>query len=87
MKHSKGAGNVALGAILSSLLLPVLLTGQVSRCSITGTVTDSQGNRIPDARVLLTQQSTGLERLTATSSQGTFFFERPASWSLCRQIF
>ncbi len=73
MKHSKDAETIALGVLFLFLIFPAFLSGQVSRCSITGTVTDSQGNRIPDARVRLTEQSTGLERLTATSSQGTYF--------------
>ena len=53
---------------------------QVAECSLTGTVTDPQGNRIPDAVVTVVQQSTGLVRTTLSNSQGTYLFDHlPAS--------
>jgi len=49
---------------------PVL--AQVERTAITGTVTDSQGNRVPQAQVRATENATGLQRQTETTSQGTY---------------
>ena len=48
------------------------LTAQVARCSLTGTVTDPQGNRIPGAVVTAIQNTTGLARQTLSNSQGTY---------------
>ena len=49
-----------------------MLRAQVDRAAITGTVTDQQGNRIPQAHVLAIQSATGLQRETLTTSQGTY---------------
>lgn len=71
----------ARNAFLVPLLFPALLVlslgaahawAQTERTSLTGTVVDPQGNRIPQARVLAVQESTGLERETETSSQGSY---------------
>jgi Carboxypeptidase regulatory-like domain/TonB dependent receptor len=45
---------------------------QVESSSLTGTVTDQQGRRIPNAKVRATQAATGLERETETTSQGNY---------------
>ncbi len=45
---------------------------QVESSSLTGTVTDQQGKRIPDAKVRATQAATGLQRETETTSQGDY---------------
>ena len=45
---------------------------QLSRSSITGTVSDAQGARIPKALVIATEESTGLQRQTETTSQGIY---------------
>ena len=45
---------------------------QVARSALTGTVTDQQGARIPQARVKATDIATGLQRETATNSQGMY---------------
>jgi hypothetical protein len=44
----------------------------VDRSAITGTVTDPQGNRVPQSTVRATGKSTGFERETLTTSQGTY---------------
>src|ERR1700730_15126249 len=45
---------------------------QVESSSLTGTVTDQQGKRIPHAKVRATQVATGLQRETETTSQGNY---------------
>jgi hypothetical protein len=53
-------------------ICPIVLRAQVDRAAITGTVTDQQGNRIPQSRVRATESSTGFQRETLTTSQGTY---------------
>ncbi len=48
------------------------LIAQTERTNLTGLVTDPQGNRIPQAKVIAVQTETGLRRQTATNSQGTY---------------
>jgi hypothetical protein len=60
-----------------SLTLALVVSGapayaQVDRTAITGTVTDEQGERIPQANVHATESATGLQRETLTTSQGTY---------------
>jgi hypothetical protein len=45
---------------------------QVERSSLTGTVTDQQGKRIPHAKVRVIETNTGLRRETETRSQGDY---------------
>ncbi len=49
-----------------------LVLAQVDRTAMTGTVTDPQGNRVPQCRVRATGNATGFERETLTTSQGTY---------------
>src|SRR5580700_6805589 len=55
-----------------AILNPNFLYAQVNRTSITGTVTDQQGHRIPQCRVHAKEAATGFERATQTTSQGTY---------------
>jgi hypothetical protein len=59
-------------ALILLHLVTVLAYAQVSRTALTGTVSDEQGGRVPDALVKVTDASTGLQRETITSSQGTY---------------
>ncbi|HLH02722.1 MAG TPA: TonB-dependent receptor [Bryobacteraceae bacterium] len=64
---------ICLGRVILlafSLVLPNF--AQPARTSITGTVTDAQGARVPEALVIATDKSTGLERQTKTTSQGIY---------------
>ncbi len=45
---------------------------QAGSSSLTGTVTDQQGKRIPHAKVRAAQAATGLQRETETTSQGSY---------------
>ncbi len=51
---------------------PVISLAQASRAAITGTVTDQQNNRIPQAKIRATRDATGFERETQTTSQGAY---------------
>jgi len=53
-------------------LSPAVLQAQVDRTALTGTVTDQQGNRVPQSRVRATEAATGFQRETLTTSQGTY---------------
>src|ERR1035438_10833914 len=50
----------------------IALRAQVDRTGITGTVTDQQGNRVPQSSVRATETGTGFQRETSTTSQGTY---------------
>jgi hypothetical protein len=58
--------------LLFQQLSPIALRAQVDRTAITGTVTDQQGNRVPQSTVRATESATGLRRETLTTSQGTY---------------
>ena len=66
----------ALSSCLASVLLIVSCSGvvraQVGSSSLTGTVTDEQGKRIPNAQIQATDRATGLQRETETTSQGNY---------------
>jgi hypothetical protein len=59
-------------AIFSVSLLAPYSTAQVDRAGLTGTVTDSSGRVLPQARVTATQISTGLKRETTSSAVGIY---------------
>lgn len=61
-----------LPAILFQPLTPVLLRAQVDRTAITGTVIDQEGKRVPQATVRATENATGFQRETATTSEGAY---------------
>ena len=62
--------------LVSPAVLLISLCGmaraQVDSSSLTGTVTDQQGKRIPKAKVRATQGTTGLQRETETTSEGNY---------------
>ena len=51
---------------------PVALLAQVDRTAITGTVSDQQGKRVPQCQVRAIEKSTGFQRETLTTSQGSY---------------
>ena len=51
---------------------PILLHAQVDRTSITGTVVDQLGSRVPQCKVRAIETATGLQRETLTTSQGSY---------------
>jgi hypothetical protein len=59
----------------ASIFLPIIALvayAQVSRTTLTGTVTDEQKGRVPLAMVKVIETATGLQRKTMTSSQGIY---------------
>jgi hypothetical protein len=62
--------------VLSFFLFPplssIVLRAQVDRTAITGTVTDQQGNRVPQCAVRAIESATGFQRETLTTSQGSY---------------
>ena len=62
--------------LISSFLLASVASGfaQVDTGSIVGTVADDAQQRLPGATIHLRQQSTGIERETKSSSDGSFTF-------------
>jgi hypothetical protein len=58
--------------LLFQMLGPIVLQAQVERTAMTGTVTDQQGNRVPQATVRATGSATGFVRETQTTSTGTY---------------
>ena len=62
---------LSVGCICFASLCGVAL-GQSGSSTLTGTITDEQGKRIPHAKVRVTQAATGLQRQTETTSQGSY---------------
>ncbi len=54
------------------VLLSGELTAQVVTATLTGSIRDSSGASIPDAKVTVTQKSTGTSRTTNSSSDGVY---------------
>jgi hypothetical protein len=61
--------------VFCALALASFGFAQLDRSSLNGTVTDGHGNRVPSVRVAAIDPTTGLERKTETSSQGTYVFD------------
>jgi Carboxypeptidase regulatory-like domain len=66
---------VAVAAAITVIVGALCLRAQVAQCSLTGTVTDPQGNRVPGAIITVEQNATGLSRTTLTNSQGTYLLD------------
>ena len=64
---------VALAAL--ACLSAILLMAQSYQGSVRGTVTDSTGAPVPNAKVILTNDGTGEARSTFTNSEGGYDFE------------
>ncbi len=71
MKPSKIKTTVQLFALFFSVSCGLTVFGQ-STTTLQGTVSDPQGAVMPNARVLLKNQTTGLERTTQTDSEGNY---------------
>jgi carboxypeptidase family protein len=62
-------------AILVVLSLAVGVNAQTFRGAINGTVSDPSGALVPNAAVKATENSTGIDHNTVTTSEGTFAFQ------------
>src|SRR5437660_2870562 len=75
LRHSNvrtfGASLLAL-VLVSTLNLPTLLRAQVTGGTISGTVTDSTGRVIAEARIEITNPATGINRTVTTNADGVY---------------
>src|ERR1035438_3964679 len=61
--------------VLAALLIgfsPWKLSSQVDRTSMTGTIEDSSGRRVPGVSISVTHLSTGLSRTSVSDAQGAY---------------
>lgn len=63
-----------LPVLLGMLLLPIALWAQGGEATITGTVHDTSGAVIPNANIVLTNQSSNAVRVTKSNGTGFFSF-------------
>src|SRR5258708_36661102 len=64
---------IALGfAILLSFCLPTQVSAQVVGATISGTVTDASGSKMPGVDIVITNVGTGIATTTNTKGEGTF---------------
>src|SRR5882762_1057424 len=61
-----------LGAILLAFSGPAV--GQAVNATLLGTVTDSSGAAVPNAKVLITETNTGISRTSQTNDSGNYVF-------------
>jgi len=59
-------------ALLLSFCLPAQVSAQVVGATISGTVTDSSGSKMPGVDIVITNVATGIATTTATKGEGTF---------------
>src|SRR5204863_3277626 len=59
-------------AVLLSLLLPMYAAAQTVSGTILGTVTDSSGSVVPNAKVTILNEGTGLTRTVQTDANGEY---------------
>ena len=64
---------VTIASLAAALYSPLTTSAQTaSTGAMSGTVTDQSGAAVPDAKVVVTSASTGLERNVQTNSDGTY---------------
>jgi hypothetical protein len=70
--------------LLLALLLPALLPAQNISCSLAGTVQDSTGAVVSNAKVTLTGQENGFVRTVTTNNEGFFSYPdlTPATFTI-----
>jgi hypothetical protein len=85
LKNLGGIGPwlVALG-LLITLSLPCRVAAQIDRGEITGTVEDPSGAVVPNVRILLTNDATGVTAATQSTNTGTYVFGNllPATYTI-----
>jgi hypothetical protein len=59
-------------AMLLTFFLPSQVSAQVVGATISGTVTDASGSKMPDVDVVVTNVATGIATSTTTKGEGTF---------------
>jgi hypothetical protein len=87
-QNTRTGRNARMLAVLLGLCaficLPLSLLGQIDTGSVTGTVTDSTGARLPHAGITLTNTKTGVMTSVLSTSSGTYVFEalNPGTYNL-----
>src|SRR5437879_6428952 len=59
-------------AAVSLLLFPFLTIAQSDLSTITGTIKDPSGSTVPNAKLTISNEATGVERRTKSSESGSF---------------
>lgn len=70
--HHKGVSSAL--AALSVIVFSSVACGQAVRGSLLGTVTDSSGAVVPNAKVPITEMNTGISRSSQTNDSGNYMF-------------
>jgi hypothetical protein len=78
--------NLRIQILLLPLLASVSISAQVGRTSLTGTVMDEQGKRVPSAKVQATNSATGLRRETETNAFGAYVLPDMATGTFSIEI-
>lgn len=63
-----------LALLVAALGLPCLLTAQLDRGEITGTVQDPSGAVVPNATITVTNDATNVKQVTQSTSSGSYTF-------------
>ena len=71
-RHGQRCTTMALVS-LAILMVPGLIWGQTSTGTIGGTVTDATGAVIPGAQITIVNAETGVQTLSETGINGTYF--------------
>lgn len=84
--------HTVFASILLALVFPLLFAGssayaQSTFASITGTVTDTSGAIVPNARIVVTNQATGIQSSAQSNAAGIYAVPQlnPGSYSLRAQ--
>ena len=73
----------ALGLLLA-LCIPLQLAAQIDRGEITGTVEDQSGAVVANARIVVTNDATGVKAQTQSTNTGTYVFDNllPSTYTI-----
>jgi hypothetical protein len=78
--------HLVVGVVLC--LIPTLLRAQVINATFLGTVTDSSGGVIPNAKVTVLEEKTGITRTAQTNGSGNYVFADmpPGTYSVSAEV-
>jgi hypothetical protein len=84
----KWLGMNLLGLAFASAFLPVVASAQEFRATVTGTVADASGAKIPGANIEIKNLSTGVSVSTLTTGEGTYTtpFLAPGRYSVTATV-
>src|SRR4051794_6375577 len=73
-RMSGGGASIMLNALILTLILTISAFGQTGTSSISGTVTDPQGNVMPGVTVTISNPQKNFTRTQTTNESGTYTF-------------